>query len=92
MQLAKLPRLYKLLKILRLLKLVRLLKYSRSVKKILQAFNMNQGVKRMTMIAMTMFFLVHLVGCVFFLSSKLLDFPDDSWVIRYDMLDYDPPR
>ena len=37
----KLPRMYKMIKILRLFKLVRLMKYSRSIKKILQAFKMN---------------------------------------------------
>ena len=40
-KLLKMPRMYKMVKILRLFKLVRLMKYSRSIKKILQAFRMN---------------------------------------------------
>ena len=70
----KLPRMYKMVKILRLFKLVRLMKYSRSIKKILQAFKMNQGIKRMIIVSVTMLFLVHLMGCLFFLVAKFEDF------------------
>ena len=69
----KLPRMYKMIKILRLFKLVRLMKYSRSIKKILQAFKMNNGIKRMITVTITMLFLVHLMGCIFFLVAKFDD-------------------
>jgi hypothetical protein len=62
------------LRCLRLLKLIRLIKYNRSMSRILQIKKMNQGVKRMISVAITMFFLVHLMGCLFFLIARLDDF------------------
>ena len=88
----KLPRMYKMVKILRLFKLVRLMKYSRSIKKILQAFKMNQGIKRMITVTITMLFLVHLMGCLFFLVAKFDDLHSMTWVARSDLIYEDPPR
>ena len=81
-----------MIKILRLFKLVRLMKYSRSIKKILQAFKMNQGIKRMITVTITMLFLVHLMGCLFFLVAKFDDLHDQTWVARSDLIYEDPPR
>ena len=88
----KLPRMYKMIKILRLFKLVRLMKYSRSIKKILQAFKMNQGIKRMITVTITMLFLVHLMGCIFFLVAKFDDLHSDTWVARSDLIYEEPSR
>lgn len=91
-KLMKLPRMYKMIKILRLFKLVRLMKYSRSIKKILQAFKMNQGIKRMITVTITMLFAVHLMGCIFFLVAKFDDLHSDTWVARSDLIYEDPSR
>ena len=88
----KLPRMYKMIKILRLFKLVRLMKYSRSIKKILQAFKMNQGIKRMITVTITMLFLVHLVGCLFFMVAKFEDLHSNTWVARSDLIYTEPSR
>jgi len=83
-------KLYKLIRVLRLLKLIRLVKYNRSMTKILQGMKMNQGIKRMVSVTITMLFMVHLIGCLFFLLAKLEDFSPDTWVTRYGKID-DPP-
>ena len=77
---------------LKLFKLVRLLKYSRSIKKILQRFKVNQGIKRMISVALTMLCLVHLVGCFFFLVAKFEGLGEDTWVYRADLVDEMPYR
>lgn len=69
------------------MKLIRLIKYNRSMSRILQIRKMNQGVKRMISVAITMFFLVHLMGCLFFLIARLDDFSPQSWVVRFDKLE-----
>lgn len=92
MRLAKLPRLYKLLKIMRLFKLIRLIKYNRSINRILNQQNMNQGVKRMIQVLFWMLFLVHLMGCVFFLVAKFNDFDPDSWVFQNRLIETEPSR
>ena len=77
----------RLLRILRLFKLVRLVKYNRSINKILQSLKMNQGVKRMISVLITMLFMVHLIACLFFLIAKLNNFCPESWVYRFGLLD-----
>ena len=91
-KLLKLPRMYKMIKILRLFKLVRLMKYSRSIKKILDVFKLNQGIKRMITVTITMLFAVHLMGCIFFMVAKFDDLHSGTWVARSDLIYDDPSR
>lgn len=48
---------------------------------------MNQGVKRMITVTITMLFMVHFMGCLWFLMAKLNDFEPSCWVIRFNKLD-----
>jgi hypothetical protein len=48
---------------------------------------MNQGVKRMISVTITMLFLVHLMGCLFFLIAKLGDFDPTCWVMRNNLME-----
>ena len=92
MRLAKIPRLYKLLKIVRLFKLVRLMKYNRSINRILNLYNMGEGVKRLVQVLFWMLFLVHLVGCLFFLVAKFEEFGPSSWVSQSGLVDTVPSK
>ena len=90
LRLTRLPRLYRLLRILRLFKMLRLFKTSKSFKKLFDTIKMNAGIMKMITVAVTVFFLVHLVGCLWFLQAKLDDFDPDTWVVRLGYLDKDP--
>lgn len=90
MRLAKIPRLYKLLKIVRLFKLVRLMKYNRQITRILNLYNMNEGIKRLIQVLFWMLFLVHLMGCLFFLVAKFDEFGPSSWVSQNGLVDSVP--
>lgn len=74
LRLARLPRLYRLLRILRLFKMLRLIKHNKSMKKMMDLIRMNAGIMRMINVAITVFFLVHLVACVWFLQAKFDNF------------------
>ncbi len=89
-RLSRLPRLYKLLRILRLFKLLRLLKSNKTLKKVFDLINMNVGIVKMVTVTISVFFLIHLIGCLWFLFAKLDDFDPNTWVIRYNYLDKDP--
>lgn len=91
-RLAKLPRMYKLLKIVRLFKLVRLMKYNRSINRILNLYNMNEGIKRLIQVLFWMLFLVHLMGCLFFLVAKFDEFRPATWVSQNGLIDTEPSR
>ena len=51
--------------------------------------NMNVGIVKMIMVAVSVMFLVHLIGCFWFLQAKLSDFNPDTWVIRFGFMDSD---
>jgi hypothetical protein len=74
LRLARLPRLYRLLRILRLFKMLRLIKHNKSIKKLLDLVRMNAGVMRMITVTITVFFMVHLVACCWFLQAKFDNF------------------
>lgn len=47
----------------------------------------NQGVKRMISVMITMFFMVHLIACLFFMIAKMNNFGPDTWVTRFNLGD-----
>jgi hypothetical protein len=67
LRLARLPRLYRLLRILRLFKMLRLIKHNKSIKKLFDLVRMNAGIMRMITVTITVFFMVHLISCLWFL-------------------------
>ena len=80
----------KMVRILRLMKLIRLVKYNRSINKILQGMKMNQGVKRMISVTITMLFLVHLMGCTFYIIAMFNEFDPECWVVRLGKQEEEP--
>ena len=75
------------MRILQLFKLLRLLKSSKHFKRMFDIINMNVGIVKMIMVAVSVMFLVHLIGCFWFLQAKLSDFNPDTWVIRFGFMD-----
>jgi len=49
--------------------------------------NMNVGIVKMITVTISVFFLIHLVGCMWFLVAKLDDFGPDTWVVRKNYID-----
>lgn len=46
----------------------------------------------MITVLITMLFLVHLMGCLFFLVAKFEDLHSETWVVRSNLLYEDPSR
>ncbi len=74
MRLARLPRLYRLLRILRIFKMLRLLRFNRTFKKYFDTLKMNAGIMRMVQVTVTVFLMVHLMSCFWFLAAKFNNF------------------
>lgn len=83
-RLARLPRLYRLLRILRLFKLLKSMKKNENFKVYFERFRKNPGISRMLKMLIMIIFLVHLTACFWFLSAKLEEFTDDTWVVRFE--------
>lgn len=85
-RLARIPRLYRLFRILRIFKIFKLFKYN---KKFNQWFGyLNLGANATQMLKLLFFgaFLIHLFSCLWFLTAKLYDFSDDTWVVRKGLI------
>ena len=70
--------------------MVRLLKFNANIKKILDLLNMNPGITKMITVAVTVFFLVHLISCFWFLTAKFEDFSPNTWVVLTQLQDSSP--
>ncbi len=70
--------------------MLKIFKSNSSFSRIFDTIKMNAGVMRMISVTISVFFLVHLVGCLWFLSAKLDDFNPDTWVVRLNYLDQSP--
>lgn len=90
MKLAKLPRLYRLLRIIRLFKILSLLNNNASFKRLLDAINLSAGIKRLLVIASVVFFMVHLMACVYFLVGTFEDEDENNWIVYNNLLDAEP--
>lgn len=73
-RLAKLPKLYRIFRIFRIFKLLRLIKYNKTFKAYIERLKMSAGVLRMIQVSCAVLFMVHLMSCFWFLSSKFDDF------------------
>mmetsp|Transcript_37721 Transcript_37721/g.27802 ORF Transcript_37721/g.27802 Transcript_37721/m.27802 type:complete len:162 (-) Transcript_37721:287-772(-) len=81
---------YRLLRILKLFKMLRLLNHNKSMKKLMDMIRLHSGIMRMITVIISVAFLVHIVGCVWFLAAKFEDFNPKTWVVRNEYLDETP--
>ena len=49
--------------------------------------NMNAGVTKLFTVTISVFFLVHLVSCFWFLTASYEDYDPNTWVVKYNLLD-----
>ena len=80
MRLARIPRIYKILRLLRLLKMLRFLSQNKQISKFTELFQLQGGSQQLVIVATGVLFLTHTTACLWFMQSKLNDFPCDSWV------------
>lgn len=66
--------------------MVRMLKYNKSIKKMMNIMRMNPGITKMIKVALTVFFLVHLMTCFWYLTAKFQDFPPECWVVKAGLM------
>jgi hypothetical protein len=67
----RLPRLYRLVRIARLMKIIRVFKKTPFFLNLIDTFSINPGSIRMVKIVGFVIFLIHLMSCLWFLSSTL---------------------
>ena len=80
-RLARLQRLYRLLRIFRVIKLIKINKYNSAIQKFVDKMEMERSTTRLIMILIVSLFLVHLFACFFYLSAKMNDFANNTWVV-----------
>ncbi len=50
---------------------------------------MNTGIVKMVTVSVSVFFMIHLIGCMWFLQAKFNDFNPDCWVVKFGYQDKD---
>jgi CRP-like cAMP-binding protein len=86
-RLIRLPRLYRLLRIFRIFKAFQFSRGRSCVDCFLQAASLNPGILKLFKFIILGMLLSHIVACLWFLTAKLTDFDEDSWVVRYNLQD-----
>ena len=86
-KLARLPRIYRLIRIIRIFKILKVFKYNKGFGKCLAKLKFTAGTNRVIKFVGFMFFLVHILACVWFLQARLLDFDMTTWVYRAGYVD-----
>ena len=66
--------------ILKLIKLAKVFTIKSYITKLIKELNMNRNVLRIVMIMTLSILLIHIVGCFYFMASKMKDFGDSTWV------------
>jgi len=90
MRLVRLPRVYKLVRIFRIVKIVKHLAENAVFQRIYEGFQINSrnshsGLLKFLKFLITVSVSVHVMGCFWFFSARITDFPPESWVIRHDL-------
>ena len=85
-RLARIPRLYRLFRVLRIFRIFKLFKYNKKFQQWFGYLNLNATSTKMVKLAMFGLFLIHLFSCFWYLTAKLDEFNDDTWVIRRDLI------
>lgn len=85
--LLRLPKLYRLFQIFKAIKYLGFGNSRQKVSKIFKRLNLNIGLFRMLRVLMNVFFLTHLVACLWFFSAKINNFDPSTWVYKAKLVD-----
>lgn len=86
-KLVKLPRLSRLSRLARLVKIISFIKKNAQLNKLKEQLNINNATLRLSQFLMLSIVIVHFVACMWYFSSKIYDFNEDTWVNRKGYLE-----
>ena len=81
-KLVKLPRLSRLSRLARLFKIISFVKKSTQLKMLKEQLNITSATLKLSQFVRLSFVVVHFVACMWYYSSKMYDFSEDTWIAR----------
>lgn len=87
-RLLRLPRFYRLFRILKIFRYMSTVRINYLVK-LQQRLRIHTGVYNLIKFTSSVFMIVHIVGCLWYLTAQLCAFSEDTWVFRYNYQDSD---
>jgi voltage-gated potassium channel Kch len=57
------------------------------MKKTFEIMHINSGVGKLITVMISVFFIVHMVACIWYASAEMRNFSPDTWVARQELLD-----
>ena len=79
-KLARVPRMYRIIHIIRIFKVLKVFKYKKGLLSIIKKLKLKAGTNRLVVLICTMLFLCHLIGCIWYMQARLIDFNTNTWV------------
>lgn len=86
-RLARLPRLYKLLRIMRILKVLKHYSNSPVFVSLQDCLQVNSRLWKLVKFLLSVLLCVHIFGCLWYFSARLVDFDVTCWVVRTESQD-----
>jgi hypothetical protein len=65
----------------------RLFRYNVFIKRVMFQIKLNPGYTKLIKVMITMFLLVHLVSCFYYMVAKFTDFDPKSWIVTNKLID-----
>lgn len=87
MRLARLPRLYKLFRLVKIFKALGHYKQMHYLEGMQEFLQVNSRLVKLSKFLTIVCFCVHLMGCIWFFTAKIMDFEPDTWVVRCGYID-----
>ena len=88
-RLSRLPRIYKLLRFVRIMRILGKYRNSEYFVNIQDFIQVNSRIFKLLKFVFSVCFCVHIMGCFWFLASKIDGFHPDTWVVRSNYIDSD---
>lgn len=73
-------------RMIRVLKILKVLKYEMLIFRIISLLQLKPTQSRILAITVMSIFLVHIFACTFFLTARVADFHESTWVMQRDEL------
>ena len=82
MRLARLPRLYRLFRLAKIFKAIGHYSQMQYTERLQGLFHVNSRIVKLMKFLTIVCFCVHLMGCIWFFTARVMEFEPDTWVVR----------
>jgi hyperpolarization activated cyclic nucleotide-gated potassium channel 1 len=87
LKLAKVSRLYRIARIFRLFKIGKIFRQSETIMNLIDMMHLNAMIMKMLKLLIPVILSVHLMGCLFYFNSSLIEDSNQTWIYKGGFID-----